>query len=364
MTDRQELYFDYLMDRLGFDEPAKHKEYFDAFIEENGHTQMVRELKDGWYSWKQEFTLNFCFSRLQKEVDIRKNPFSIKPLPINRDAYISATDIANYNYCPASYSISKSMEIKFPTNSLKTATGTNLHEDLRLVPKDSSVKVRENEDYFVDNRIAKIKGCELVFAGHSNNNRLFYNQEKNFVGQPDYIFKDPNGQYFVVEEKFKTINKDKRPDKNLFFNNNLVQLQSYIKYIKDYKISYGILIYWFYEYDYSDETPYVKTFSMRVIHSKDDMPLLNKTHSSLLEFLDKKETKFNFPSNVKKCVACVVNKYCAHKTDTLKTVVLPYSRQDLKLKKVDFPAELLIKRTAENDQGFPYPEEPPHFEDF
>lgn len=200
--------------------------------------------------------------------------------------------------------------------------------------------------------IEKIKNCKLIFSGHTNENNFFINEEQNFIGQPDYIFRDPNNNYFVVEEKFKYLNNyineddynyekivnDRAKLKRFFFSNHIIQLQSYIDYIKEYNITYGVLIYWF--YDFYDELPNIHSVSMKVIKKKEHTSLLNSTLLNIKLFLKEKEISFDIKINPKKCAACSVNKYCAHKTSNLNSLVIPYKKEDLRLRYVEFPVEL------------------------
>jgi hypothetical protein len=54
--------------------------------------------------------------------------------------------------------------------------------------------------------------------------------------------------------------------------------------------------------------------------------------------------------NPNKRGACEVNKYCAHKTDELNTLKIPYNRYDLKLKFVTFSEELKKPKNSDEPQ--------------
>ena len=308
--------------------------------------------------WVLNYSNSECIEELLKEIEIKKNLGSIKLKEKTSSKIHSATDLSNFNFCPVNYSISKSFEIEFPTNEDRMVTGTNLHETLRLIDKKIPPSISEselaNEKVRKNATIKRIKECELIFSGHKNEKETFFNKDKNFIGQPDYIFKDPNGKYFVVEEKFKYlstyINNDdfdnnydaviNRREKimNTFFANHIVQIQSYINYIKDYNIEYGILIYWFYENN--GGIPRVHDVKVKVIKRNEYEMLLEKTVSELNLLIDEQTIEFKNVINPNKCAACSVNKYCAHKSNEFKDLKIPYNKYDMRLKYVEFPEEL------------------------
>lgn len=55
--------------------------------------------------------------------------------------------------------------------------------------------------------------------------------------------------------------------------------------------------------------------------------------------------EFRASINLNKCAACVVNKYCTHKTDKFDVLKIPYSKNDLLLNYVEFPEELKKDKT-------------------
>lgn len=359
-SKKQGLFIDYLLQKIGFKQNSlidaykkKLEAIYGKFYKDCRTTHEGRYIRE-YYVYR--YTNSECIEELINEVEIKKNLDSISVKSINEKSKISATDLSSFDFCPASYAINKSFEIEHPTNEDKRTIGINLHETLRLVDKKIPKQFEQSDfsEYNIleNSTINKIMSCELIFSGHSSEKSFFENKEMNFIGQPDYIFKDPNGSHFAVEEKFKYLNnyinsneydtakikKNRNKIKNNFFSNHLVQLSSYINYIQDYDLQYGVLIYWF--YDFNNKTPFVHSVSVKVIKKGDYSNLLTKTNSSLNSFLETKTIDFNNKVNPNKCCACVVNKYCAHKTNELNSLTLPYNRYDLKLKFVNFPEEL------------------------
>jgi len=353
-SERQTLFLDYLLEKIGFQDKVLMDKYKSKLESIYGKYDKI------WETYTQDYHYRYsnseCIEEVLKEIDIKKNLGSIRLTEFNDKFKISATDLSSFDFCPVSYSIKKSFVIEYPTNEDKRVTGINLHETLRLIDKKIP-KIYDESDYVEyevreNSTIKKIKSCELVFFGHKEEKGFFENKSKNYVGQPDYIFKDPNGQHFVVEEKFKYLNRYYDPDdydqniKSTFFSNHIVQLVSYLDFIQEYDLKYGILIYWF--YDFYNNKPFVHSVSIKVIKKKEYSQLLDRTLSNLIDFNKAKEIRFKNKVNPNKCGACVVNKYCAHKTDKMESLKIPYNRYDLKLKYIEFPEEL--KKPKENNE--------------
>ena len=313
----------YLLERIGFNDYEEKKIFIENFREHHG---------------------NSIIEKLISEIQTKMNLGNIK-LKNNRfNNKISASDLSTFYFCPVSYSIKKSFVIEEPINPEELETGINLHETLRLVDKkirfedfDSDISIEKVLEEGDLKTINKIKDCKLIYTGHTNEKVFFENKEKNYIGQPDYIFRDPNGKYFVVEEKFKHI--DKCYSKEKFFSNDRIQLQSYIEFIKEYKIEYGVLIYWFYEF-WNDGLPYVHEVSIEIIKSNKYSRLLNGTLNNLNNFLAQK--KINPLKNVdkNKCISCSVNRYCFHKIEGINNLKFPYNKYDMEMEGVEFLEEI------------------------
>ncbi|WP_299064802.1 PD-(D/E)XK nuclease family protein [uncultured Polaribacter sp.] len=368
-SEKQNLFLDYLLEKVGFQKEDLIFNYKTKLESVYGkyHKEWKRVIYDNGYTYMRYFfrySNSECIEEVLKEIDIRKNLGSISLLKLNENSKISATDLSSFNFCPVSFSINKSFVIEHPTGEDKRIIGINFHETLRLIDKQIPKEYDESDfieyDVRENNIIKKIKNCELIFSGHTKEKTVFENQSKNFIGQPDYIFKDPNGKYFVVEEKFKYLNsyynpedfqseeieKNRQKIKTTFFSNHIIQLASYLDFIKEYDFDYGVLIYWF--YDFNDNRPFVHSVSTKIIKKSEYSPLLDKTLSNLNDFIENKEIDFKNKVNPNKCAACIVNKYCAHKTGELNILKIPYNRYDLKLKFVEFPE--VLKKPKEDDK--------------
>ncbi|MCC5906207.1 MAG: hypothetical protein JJU13_08380 [Balneolaceae bacterium] len=361
LSDKQYVFAKFMLERIGFSDPKKIDSYINKL--ESIYGKYLYHLRPGKYGYYKHhyYSNSECIEQLLKEMEIKKEPAEIKNLDCNINrSKISATDLSNFQFCPASYSLSKSFEIEFPTNEDERLAGIDLHEKLRLIDQPVP-EYYEDYQYFSpkvmpNESIDKIRSCELIYSGHSDDYTTFKNEEKKYVGQPDYIFKDPNGDHFIVEEKYRYLNPGKFSDFNekeykkylnkikyKFHKNHIVQIKSYIDYIKEYNIEYGVLIYWFYKLSENynrDIYPYVHDVSIKVIYNNEFEILLNRTHNKLLDFISNQRMRFPTPTNPNKCAACVVNKYCSHKTDNYNELKLPYDKNDIQLKYIPFPDEL------------------------
>jgi hypothetical protein len=250
----------------------------------------------------------------------------------------SATDIANYVYCPVNYSISKSY--KLPPNIL-AQKGTAFHQRKILlpnIPKEVSGKTPQylndsNKLFFED-----IFSSELVYSGHSENEqneKYFINHDVGFVGQPDYIYRNKRNEYFVVEEKFKNSFNDNNKG---FNNSHKAQISAYISFLIKHPISYGYLVYWSYEFG----SEYPTNCLVLRIEKSDNLVKDSILQLSLVkDFNQKKRMEINFKDiNLVKFAKCVNNIICGHKTMKFDYLTLYYDTTFFKLYYAKFPEKI------------------------
>ncbi len=264
------------------------------------------------------------------------------------NSLISATDLANFTYCPVSYSIGKTFE----TDIIRSAVvGSKFHAENKLVNwirsalKGERTKEQKNEvdnfeneqnKYFFDD----IRGSQIIYSGHTNNaKKYFINKKGNFTGQPDYVFKNRKGENFIVEEKFKW-KKEETVDG--FFQSHKVQLASYIYGLDEFDASYGYLIYWHYNFDTaSQENKVLECKVLKISKSIEIQSFLRDTFLALSNLIREKKQNFIVDKlNPKKCANCAVNRFCGHKTGRFKDLEVPYNEKYLQLVSVPYPEEL------------------------
>ena len=339
-----------LLRKIGFTDEDKIekilKYYLNEFGTETSYTVVSYGSRSNNYKptiLKHEKETSYkCVSLLKWETELRSKYNEIELINQSPTEYIRATDFASFVFCPASYSISKTFKIEHYLNKSKIDKGSKQHEQLRLIKK----KKFGFDEYYISKLnesqkkvIKKLKSCKLIFSGHDENDSFFLNHDKKFIGKPDYIFVDPKGNYFVVEEKYHYLNStiadntfflDNNVRKNQnFYTSNIIQLQSYLDYIKDHDIKYGILINWCYSVKNGDL--FFADFTHKVIYKGDNSQFLEEIRSKIMNFRESKSIKFKNNVNINKCLNCSVNLYCSHKTDNFDNLKIPYEIESLKL---------------------------------
>ncbi len=313
---------------------------------------------------------------LLEEVNLKKNKTEIVEKDFKNQLF-SATDLSNYRYCPVGYSIGKSFDILKPNGIEYTDIGKFLHEKLLLFRQiDSKNPPVHYNGFEIDSDpvIKEIISSELIFCGHSIDKAIFTNKNENYSGSPDYIFQDKSSRYFVVEEKFQKKSDYRKyeryfeyyrykyqtdsfenqslqdrldkatnwSDSEIFFYpNHELQTLSYIRNIQDYKIEYGYLIYWF--YDIENGYPYIHRVGVKRLEMNEVTENQYKLYvTQLSDLMINGKQKFEKDKlHPNKCAACVVSKYCGHKTGLIDEFSFPYNLNDLKIFQVEFPAELI-----------------------
>jgi len=229
--------------------------------------------------------------------------------------------------------------------------GASLHEEHRLINNIKGIKVQEGEvtkpsylDYKNEAFFKDVRESKLIYSGHQENNKgqkYFINKDIGFIGQPDYIFKNPNGNHFIVEEKFKRFN-GKRTN---HFKNHKIQLASYIYYLIEFKIDYGYLVYWIYDYqdywigDFQVSDLFIKEcIVLEITRSAEMENKLTAILNNIKEFKKNETLNLDLEQlNPRKCAACVHNIICGHKNKRINKVSLPYSPNYFKLYPAVYP---------------------------
>ncbi len=359
---RQKLFADFMLKKIGITDTKDIDIYLSHL--EKLYGRMVSYPNEsnyggiGWY-----YSVSGCIEQIKEEVDLKQAKQEVKL--VKTKPTFTATDLANYDYCPASFVISNSFLIENRSGMEFTETGKQLHEQLLA----SRTTWQEDDAVYSSSGIdAKIvRESRLVFAGHQDENKKFANG--NWIGVPDYIFQDSEDKFFVVEEKFhkkkdpQKMSSSERMDeayggsgidevadkerkewsehKGYFFSNHIVQLVSYLKNIKEYSISYGYLLYWYYDFDRNNE-PYIhKVVAKKVDLNEETEKLYSQSVKGIEELKALKQITFPVDKlNMKKCAGCVVNKYCGHKTRRFSKLIFPYEHHYLNLYYAIFPEEL------------------------
>lgn len=325
MSEKQEVYKKYLLERMG---------YID--------NEFLRE----YISHK-----NDAVSALQVEHYFRsRRSFTYKPMA----SHISATDISNFTYCPVAFAIQRTFELPKPKSA---DIGSTLHETRRLLNylKPSPSMLKGEPDYApsrfnfsgaeAQSFIEYIKSSTDIFVGHNNKGeqaKYFKSAKGNYIGQPDYIFRNTNDATdFVVEEKFIFGGNDYYTKEYFFKENHKNQLRSYMYGINEYDLKFGYLVYWVY-YSENGQNIVRECRVLKITKSDSERDKLIATYTSLKDALEQKGGIFQSQQlNAKKCANCVVSDYCVHKSGKHNYYTIPYSTEHYSLLSVEFPKELI-----------------------
>lgn len=333
LSKNQKAFRDHLLKQLGFTEG----EILDSFCRAvdsryDGETHEVtfKDKKlDKWITAQVAFTI---IDLLMDELNIRKQKKRIDKASVT--STISATDLAAYTFCPASYAIAKTFVVE---STEEMDRGTEQHERQWLL-NDTFQAFRQSDEHSVMDRyitrdnsafFRELKESKLIFAGHNGNEKkFFYDKTGKFVGQPDYVFQNKHGQNFIVEEKFQFSKKDFTN-----YNNHKVQLASYLFGIDEFNAQYGYLVYW---QEYWQKNTGVCSSQDRWQHiDKCEVHRLEKSEAMRAFIQDifksvnslKKGNilKFNTSKiNPNKCIRCSSRSLCGHKTGRFEDISYPY----------------------------------------
>jgi len=363
-SKKQKLFAIYLLNQFGITD--------DNFIETflNNYAYAYGSYQD--YPSGRYFVVSESITQLILEKEIRKNKFQIIKKNLNFNS-INATEIANYVFCQASYVVAKTFEIQYPTSEKQRIIGIDLHEKLSLIGKFNDYK-KSSLGYVFDNtELKKILNSKIVHHSHNlqTERKIFFNNENKIACDPDYILLDSENNHFIVEEKFHykkdpTIDKEYylkgysaefvdeaeysseewKNLKTIFYKNHQIQLLVYLKNITEYKLVYGYLIYWHYDFKstepYINKEPYIHKVSIKKIILNDYYnEFYRNTLNDFFQLLTNKVQKFDINKvNPNKCSSCVVNKYCGHKNKKFDELKFPYDLEYMKFHKAEYPEEL------------------------
>lgn len=252
--------------------------------------------------------------------------YYVKQRKSEKQDFISPSDIAQFKFCPASYSIQKSFNIP-QTNTM--VRGEKLHNEVRLIKRflltPIITDVFKEEEYINDRNSVffdAINKSKLIYSGHyKGQERDFKNKNGSLMGKPDYIFQDDKGLYFVVEEKFRFDKND-----NSFYDNHLQQVGAYIYGISEPQISYGYLVYW--GCSCNNESINIDECHIKQVNKDEQLrDELNDAFKEIEMMNRGYHISFDLSKiNVNKCVNCSVAGICAHKKGIFKSITFPYHK--------------------------------------
>jgi CRISPR/Cas system-associated exonuclease Cas4 (RecB family) len=308
-SDAQLEYIKDLLDKLGFRGAPLKEEVVDYLIEEYCNSRSDTSDVIDW---------------LQEQLSLRRNA---RPNTKDRDM-VTASGLADYEFCPASYAIQCTFRVP---PSIEMLEGEESHKRAELESYLQNVRRKRErqygtlkstdhdtqEDYVMRGDYGRLIGADVVHRGHSGSKKgPYYGPESKVVGNPDYIYKHPDGTLHVVEEKHTD-----HSDKTAFpFSNHIIQVTAYFRclagYDTEYNIGPGYLAYF-----RSNGHPLL----YKVNNSEKNHAKLDSTLEDVMALRKGgRQTFATENAQPEKCIGCSVNAYCNHKSRQKEDLEIPY----------------------------------------
>jgi hypothetical protein len=193
-SSRQREFIEDLVDKIGYRDAPTREKFLHRVLERCRDRDGTSDVID----W------------LLEQLALRRNA-----QPVNaRGKTIAATDLATFAFCPASYAIEKTFRVP---PSVEMMAGEVQHKERKLESFLDSVRGKREREFedgtagsgFEDEESFVYRGdygevlrSEPVHRGHrSTNEGPFYDENGEIPGNPDYIFRRPEGDHIIVEEK-------------------------------------------------------------------------------------------------------------------------------------------------------------------
>jgi CRISPR/Cas system-associated exonuclease Cas4 (RecB family) len=313
MTYKQAKFAETLVDQLGYkDSPHK-----DIFLQ-----------KIGFHSASIEYASTLIDGLLKE--NRRRKFFTRKTIDENEVPTVS--DLSQFVFCPASYSIKRSLiSIKDEDTPLPdTDESAESFFLLRLKTLKCPVdKIKEEaREHFLKIYPEQIEDfkpfldSKLIYYGYGDKGSPYrHNKDHNLSGRPHLIFEDGAGKRTLIVEKISY--KKIIPD--IVWENNLVQATAYIHLFKELKCSDALIVYWKASVDgkWASDRKY-KMFNIQLTENK--IATLLDQLTSFKKLLEHKEIEFESSSvNPEKCFHCSCRSLCNHKSGLINNLLFPYS---------------------------------------
>lgn len=350
-TEKQYKFAKFLLYRIGFKNESLIDNYLILLRRKYGRTYFKKILKytkkgKSYYKEELRFSADLCLKKLIIEYKLKRD-ISFVESNFTNSEIITSNDIANFSFCPVSFAIKKSfktnVDLYIKDEKLLNANFNDI-EKLKFVYFESLIFNRTINNFenfnpqFIE-LIKKIRKCQIVFSSSKNPYKHFFNTTAKISCQPQYIFQDPNGDYFVIEEKFRFLNEstdlNNKSITKLFFINHLVKIRSYIDFIEEYNIKYGIIIYWY--YDFFNLEINIHDVAFKILKNNDYIEDLYITINNVLDLKRNKKIQLGNFMSLNKCINCSVTEFCGHKTQTISILQLPYNKYYMQLKPAIYP---------------------------
>lgn len=301
MTDKQEKFIENLVDQLGYKNSPLRQQFLNCLFK---------------YSPSIGFASEIIENLLQLNKD-RK--FSLRK-PVDFGSSQKVTDIAQFAFCPVSYSIKRSYKEGDPTSKqiVVDSPKSILIEWINSFRSLNEFQKKRRNDNKI---ITSLLDANLMFDGYSPESQPYYNHFLNVSGKPHLILELNDDRIVVVE---KRTYKD-HPYDNLH-HNNLIQALCYLFMFPELKCNKAIVIYWSNSYELALDKEYE---IISVERNEETIQTLVLELKKFKYFLYERQMKFDVSQlNVNKCFRCNVKAICNHKSAMIDNLSMPYSTPD------------------------------------
>lgn len=296
----------------------------------------------------------------KEEIRLRKNNSVELNYNVNKVTLIS--DLGDFEFCPVSYSISETFNI--PNNEtwqkdewlgekkhlIHRYSDFKKNKSFNEAFKDSTIQINQT----LQNDFSKFFNSELLLNNYDGSNTTYYSNPTNTIrGVPDYVFKDQSGKSFVVIEKFT---KKTSEEITTAFSNDLVKIYGYINELTTLKLSYGFLIYWYWDLEdiHDDQGRVKKKIRVKaykifeIKNTTQEKEHLRNTINKVQSFKQSKQFSVdgNRISHPNKCLNCSVVTHCCHKTGKFNLVRLPYNFNEFAISKEPSMTDNIVQQNT------------------
>lgn len=335
------IVFEKILSTIGFsDNPIRYR-YLNALLGKN--QEYAKNWENGFHELN-DYERNFQTLMLSRVLKKLFNEIAVKSkvmteLPVFNYENISASELGDFVFCPASYSLQKTMLVQ-----------KDIESDIELSWSEKQMLIDRFETYRIDKGITSsftpeeldrisilpqelevILQSKILQESKKNKKpKIFFNQESKFSGVPDYWLE--NSVKYIIEEKFTrySANKD---DAQAEFPNHRAEILGQIIELKELNAKKGYIIYWLWDFEkvyYGEKvsTDYclkgVKVYPIEL--SQQNIDFYNEKVKALRDFNESKSIDFDTTALIaSKCVNCSVSQFCYHKTGNIKKIQLPYN---------------------------------------
>ncbi len=319
-----------LISKLGYNEYNIEKIYAAFFPSNNiDYYRQKAYISD----WSEDFSIYYVSNHVSKihaefkniflnELNISERKISKRNNEIKKTH--SASDLANFVFCPVSYALNQTFYIDINEQE-NVFIGNNEHEKLRLLNlSDSEMRGdKEFKSMFpnFNNDFKRIINSRCISQGHKDKNPVIYfSKKKKLSGIPDYIFQDING-YFAVEEKYTFKKYDDITD---LYLNHKAQALVYLYGLDQFQFNEVYVLYWFLSENKYGEYYVYKYKLFRVIKTEENKKMIINVFNDL-ESIQQRIPYIFTPDkiNYKKCIKCNYFPYCEYKKGNNSNIILP-----------------------------------------